>query len=192
VFRIYMFALPFLAFYAAAAFFPTGRAGRSGWTWLALPSALLVLVPGFLVSHYGKEQGNYFSPGEVSASKFVYGAAPRGSLIIGVTRDFPWAFTNYEFYDYMRFGLFEADDRQAILDDPIVLFRDIMIRYHHAYLIITRSQIADVEMTGAMPRGSISRLQEELQRSPEFTVIFQDTDAIVFTLSQPVDLQESL
>ena len=134
---------------------------------------------------FRKEQVNYFSHGEVAASRFVYGVAPRGSLIIGETSNFPWAFMNYEFYDYMRFGLFLPDDRKAILADPVGMFRDMMSGRHHAYLIITRSQIADVEMIGAMPQGSVARLVQILMSSPEFTVILHNPDAIVFTLAQP-------
>jgi O-antigen/teichoic acid export membrane protein/GT2 family glycosyltransferase len=192
VFRVYLFAVPFLAFYAAAAFFPTRRSGRSLLTRLALPAALLVLVPGFLFSYYGKEQGNYFNRDEVAASRFVYGLAPRGSLIIGETSDFPWAFMNYEFYDYMRFGLFEPDDRKAILDDPVGLFGDMMAGRHHAYLIITRSQIAVTEMIGAMPPGSIVPMQETLERSPRFKVIFRNDSAVVITYAQPTDEEDSV
>jgi hypothetical protein len=190
IFRIYLFALPFLAFYCAAAFFPNYIAGRSRWTRLTLPVVLLAFVPGFLFGYLGKEQANYFSHDEVAASRFVYGVAPRGSLIIGETSDFPWAFMNYEFYDYMRFGLFEPQDREAILADPVGMFGDMMSGRHHAYLIITRSQIADVEMIGAMPQGSMARLEQTLMSSAEFTVIFRTPDAIVFTLAQP-DLEHS-
>ncbi|MGV0716363.1 glycosyltransferase [Mycolicibacterium sp. XJ662] len=186
VFRIYLFSLPFLCFYAAAAFFPTKRAGQTFFTWIGLPAVLLLLIPGFLVSYYGKEQANYFSSGEAGASVFVYGIAPRGSLIIGATRDFPWAFMNYEFYTYERFGLLEPEDRQAILDDPVGGFDELMTPYHHAYLVLTRSQIADVEMIGAMPTGSIAALTETVIGSPRFTVIYRTDDAVVLTLSQPV------
>ena len=98
---------------------------------------------------------------------------------------FPWAFVNYEFYDYMRFGLFEPEDRQAILDDPVSMFGDMMAGRHHAYLIITRSQIADVVMIGALPPGSVERMSQQLADSPEFRVIFRNPDAVVFTYSLP-------
>jgi hypothetical protein len=190
IFRIYLFALPSLAFYCAAAFFPNYAAGRSWWTRVTPPVILLLFVPGFLFGYFGKEQVNYFSHDEVAASRFVYGVAPRGSLIIGETSDFPWAFMNYEFYDYMRFGLFDPEDRKAILADPVGMFADMMSGRHHAYLIITRSQIADLEMIGAMPQGSVARMEKTLMSSPEFAVIFRTPDAIVFIPAQP-ELQHS-
>jgi hypothetical protein len=186
VFRVYLFALPFVSFFAAAALFPHAGAGRSWRMRLVLPAALLVLIPGFLFSHFGKEQANYFSRGETDASLFLYGVAPRGSLIASVSRGLPWGFMNYEIYDYLRFGTLEAKDRQRVLTDPVGSLADMMVGHHHAYLIISRQQIAEVEMTGAMPNGSVARVEEALLRSPRFTVIFRNPDAVVLTLTQPV------
>ena len=187
IFRIYLFGLPFAAFYAAAAFFPRDTAGRSWWTRLALPLAVLLLVPGFAFSYYGKEEANYFSPDEVQAAKLVYGVAPQGSLIVGATSDFPWGFTNYEMYDYERFALEDARTREQVLNDPVGAFTDIMSleKHHHSYLVLTRAQRFDTEMTGIMPPGSLDRVEQALLRSPDFAVLYQSPDAIVITLVGP-------
>ncbi|MDT5075606.1 MAG: hypothetical protein QOJ80_243 [Mycobacterium sp.] len=197
IFRVYLFGLPFVAFYAAAAFFPREISRRSEGqpkrrrmalgARVALPVVLLLLVPGFAAGYYGKEQGNYFSPQEVSAAKFLYGIAPRGSLLIGTTSDFPWAFMNFESYDYLRFALLEPKDRQAILDDPAGMLSDIMAAgaHHHAYLLLSRAQEADVEMIGALPRGTLARIKQTLIDSPKFTVIYRNPSATVITLTQP-------
>jgi GT2 family glycosyltransferase len=187
IFRLYLFGLPFAAFYAGACFFPGQKSGRSRWTRLTLPTVVLLLIPGFAFSYYGKEQDNYFSPQQLEASRFVYGVAPRGSLLIAATSDFPWAFVDYEFYDYQRFALEDPQERQAVIHDPVRTFEKIMDphRHPHAYLLLTRSQIADVEMTGIMPVGSIVRIEQTLTRSPEFTVIYRNPDAMVITLTQP-------
>jgi hypothetical protein len=187
IFRLYLFGLPFAAFYAAACFFPSEQAGRSRWTGLVLPTVLLLLIPGFALSYYGKEQTNYFSPQELEASRFVYGIAPRGSLLVTATSDFPWAFVNYEFYDYQRFALEGLKERQAVLDDPVGTVEKIMDlqRHHHTYLLLTRSQAAENDMTGMMPPGSVARIEQTLTHSPEFTVIYRNPDAVVITLAQP-------
>ena len=187
IFRIYLFGLPFAVFYAAAAFFPRDTAGRSWWTRLALPLAVLLLVPGFVFSYYGKEEANYFGPDEVQASKLVYGVAPQGSLIVGATSDFPWGFTNYEMYDYERFALEDARTREQVLADPVAALTDMMSleRHHHSYLVLTRAQRFDVEMTGIMPPGSLDRVEQALLRSPDFAVLYRSPDAIVITLVGP-------
>jgi len=187
IFRVYLFGLPFAAFYAAAAFFPRATSGRSWSTRLALPVVTLILVPAFAFSYYGKEEANYFSRGEVRAAQFVYGVAPRGSLIASATSDFPWGFVNYEAYDYARFALEDRTYRQKVLDDPVGTFSDLMAveRHHHSYLILTRAQRFDVEMTGMMPPGSLSRIEQALVRSPDFAVLYRDPDAVVITMVRP-------
>lgn len=187
IFRLYLFGLPFAAFYAAACFFPSENSGRSLWTRLALPTVALLLIPGFAFSYYGKEQANYFSPRELEVSRLVYGIAPRGSLLISATSDFPWAFVNYEFYDYERFAEEKPTDREAVINNPVGTFEKIMDSrwHHHAYLLLTRSQTAQVEMTGEMPPGSIEHIEQTLSNSPKFIVIYHNTDGALITLALP-------
>ena len=187
IFRIYLFGLPFAAFYAAAAFFPRETAGRNWWTRLALPLVVLLLVPGFAFSYYGKEEANFFSPQEMQAAKLVYGIAPQGSLVISATSDFPWGFTNYEMYDYERFALEDPGTRHKVLADPVGAFTDMMSvqKHHHAYLVLTRAQRFDVEMTGLMPPGSLDDIAHALLSSPDFAILYQSPDAMVITLVGP-------
>ncbi|MFD4439521.1 glycosyltransferase [Nocardia sp. NPDC058519] len=192
VFRVYLFGLPFVAFYAAAAFFPRpavdaprARGRRLGR--LALPVVLLLLVTGFGFGYYGKEQTAYFAPEEYAAAQFVYGIAPRGSLVIGATSGFPWAFKNFEFYDHMWFATFDADDREAIVAEPVSQLGDMMSaqRHHHSYLILTRSQSAGMTLSGDLPGDALARIQQTLSESPRFTELYRNTHAVVFTLTQP-------
>lgn len=194
VFRVYLFGLPFVAFYAAAAFFPRAATdatprhshGRR-LARLALPATLLLLVTGFGFGYYGKEQTAYFAPAEYAAAQFVYGIAPRGSLVIGATSGFPWAFKNFEFYDHIWFSTFEPDDRQAVVAEPISQFSAMMSPrlHHHSYLILTASQSADMRLSGDLPGDALDRIQQTLSESPEFTVIFRNSHAVVITLTQP-------
>ena len=198
IFRVYMFGLPFVAFYAAAAFFPDqsrGRrpVGKGRWminiTAVVFPVVLLLLVPGFAAGYYGKEQANYVSPREVAAARFIAGIAPRGSLIIGTTQDLPIEFVNFEFYDYLRFATHEPQDRRAILDDPVEVFAEIMrpAAHHHSFLMISRIDAGIVETTGNLPPGSLANIVSKLSESPRFTVVYRNSDAVVITLAQPLE-----
>ena len=53
-------------------------------------------------------------------------------------------------------------------------------RYSDAYLIITRSQEAYVNAVGAMPDGSLERIENLLRQSPNFIVVYDSPDAVVF------------
>jgi hypothetical protein len=187
IFRIYLFGLPFAAFYAAAAFLPRETAGRNWWARVSLPLVMLLLVPGFAFSYYGKEEVNYFSPQELQAAELVYGIAPEGSQIVSATSDFPWGFTNYEMYDYERFALEDPRTRQQVLADPVGTLGDMMRlqSHHHSYLVLTRAQRFDVEMTGIMPPGSLDHIAQALLRSPDFVLLYQSPDAVVITRVGP-------
>lgn len=183
IFRVYLFGLPFVAFFAAAALYPRPSSGRSLRTTAGALTVVLLLLTGFVFGYYGKEQANYFSPREVAAAEYLYDVAPPGSLIIGATSNFPWAFQHYEVYDYMWFALLEPKDRQAVLDHPVAMFSDYLDpkRHPHAFVILTRSETADVEMTGELPKGALERVTADLTGSPRFRVIYRNSDALVIT-----------
>jgi GT2 family glycosyltransferase len=187
VFRIYLFSLPFVAIFAAHAIFPTVRAGRSRIAPLVAAAVSVVVLAGFLVSYYGKEQTNYFTPAEVAASRWLYSHAPPGSLIIGATSNLPWAFTHYEAYYYEWFALDDVGTRRAVLRDPVDQLGSIMVPGKHraAYLILTRSQAADVNNTGLLPLGSLTRIEHALIGSGRFDVAYKADDSVVLTLRSP-------
>ncbi len=200
VFRVYLFGLPFVAFYAAAALLPPLARPRHGgparpWrrhAWAAaLPVTLVLLVPGFAAGYYGKEQANYFTPDEVAAVQYLYGVAPRGSLLVSATSDYPWAFSHFEHYDYYRFALLEPEDRTAVVDDPIDRLAEIMTGGGHdrAFLVFTRSQSADVAMTGMLPVGALDAVEHAVATSPAYRLVYTNPDSRIYTLVAPEILE---
>jgi hypothetical protein len=199
IFRVYLFTLPFVAFSAASVLFSHHTSGQSRLARTALAVMLLALVPGFVAGYYGKEQANLFTRNEIDAARFVFGIAPRGSLVVGETSDFPWGFTNFEFFDYERIATLRPEARLAIIKDPVGRLHDMMETHNHAYMVITRSQILDTELVGAFPRraeqGScadytcrtqaVKRIELALTTSPYFRVIYRNPEAVVITLALP-------
>src|SRR5262249_48477309 len=54
--RIYLFALPFVVFFAAAFFYTTPTSGRSRRVTIAVIGVSLLLLGGFLFTRYGNER----------------------------------------------------------------------------------------------------------------------------------------
>jgi hypothetical protein len=193
LFRVYFFSLPFMAFFAAALLYPSlmrGTTWRTVVMTVLLSSALLV---GLGYSYYGKERMNYFSKKEVAAAEYLYNIAPRGSLLLDVDDDTPNVFQNYEWYDYDNLllqsttGLSIAHDQQlALLRDPAATVAQRMEakKYPRAYLIITKSQKADSDENGYLPAGSLSKIERVLKQSKAFKVVYSNSDATIFVLSQ--------
>jgi glycosyltransferase involved in cell wall biosynthesis len=186
IFRVFLFAVPFLAVAGGAAFFPHPRAGRPVRTGVALAATLLALVAGFSLSNYGSEQMNYFSPAEVAAADWLYQTAPAGAQVIAANSNFPWAFVHYNWYSY------------TFLDTPASLGRDVLrapvsamarlMEPHHSpasYLILTRGQAAEIYLTAEWPAGAFSRLTRALLASVRFRVVYHNPDAVIFQLAPP-------
>ena len=187
IFRVYLFGLPFVAFVAARAFLPAaGR--RRAWSppAVAFAAAATVLLAAFLFPYYGNERQFYFTPDEVAAATWVYTRAPPGSLLVEGTRNYPGQFRNYERFTYVPIAREPADSQRRLLAHPAAVLAEWMRYGPHAdaFLIITRAQKAEVDELGAMPRGSLDRIERALLGSRQFTAVVHNRDAVVFRLAE--------
>ncbi|HEY7029894.1 MAG TPA: hypothetical protein VH482_01140, partial [Thermomicrobiales bacterium] len=90
--RVYLFSLPFMAFFAAAIFYRTGQAGRSWLTTTAVVAVSVIAIGAFFVTRYGNERMDYFTPQERASVQYLYSVAPPGSLLLGGTVKAPWKY----------------------------------------------------------------------------------------------------
>jgi hypothetical protein len=186
LFRIYFFALPFMAFFAAALLYPSPTLGTSAWTVLLTVLLSVTLLVGFCFAYYGKERMFYFSQNEVDAAQYLYDTAPNNSLIADGTVNYPWGFKNYEDYTYLSLTEMSSAELASLLKDPPDVLTEWMNdrSYSAAYLIITRSQKANVEMLGLLPPGLLDRIEQALAHSPKFELIYTNVDAKIFKLAR--------
>jgi len=202
IFRVYMFALPGLAFFAAAALQPSPANGRTvSWARRSVTAALqrprtallniavLALLAGaFFPSYYGKDRVNYFPTGEIQLVDRLYAIAPPGSQIIAATPNFPDAYRDYNQYTLWWLSDDDQATNTALLADPAGYLTGqkqtgwITQQNPRAssYVIFTRAQEADVSMDGLLPPGSIQRIEASLAASPRFRVVLQNADGIVY------------
>lgn len=186
VFRIYFFALPFAAFFAAALLYPTPASGTS-WRTAAIAVALsAVLLASLDVAYYGKDRMYYFTQNEVAAARYLNEVAAPGALFIEGTWDWPAKYKNYEYYDYRSMNNLTEPERALLDQDPVDFLARLMQLSPHpeVYVIITRSQKAEVDMTGVMPAGSLARIEDALRQSELFSAVFTNADATIFTFGR--------
>ena len=156
IFRVYLFAVPFMAIAGAAAFFPHPRIGRSIRTTVVFMVTMLLLLAGFSLGNFGQEAVNYFTPREVAASDWLYRTAPPGAEIVGADSNFPWAFVHYTWYSYQFLDSVPASLNSAVLRTPARTAASLMRQGNPrtAYLILTRSQATEISMSGTWPASS--------------------------------------
>jgi len=186
IFRIYMFAVPFLAFLGAHALVERPESSSLRWR-PAIASVAVggVVLAAFLVAYYGKERQYYFTPSEVAAAKYLYTHAPERTLLVEGTRNAPGQFKNYERFEYVTLSREPSESSARVLARPAAVLSDWMSdpRYRQAYVFITRGQKAEVESLGVLPQGSLVRVERSLLDSPRFRVVYRNRDATIFSLA---------
>lgn len=200
VFRVFMFALPGLSFFAAAALFPRPRPASAdpaatGPPYRTRPqNALLslavlgLLSVSFVPSYTGKDRTAYFPPDEIRLVDALVAQAPAGSFIVGVDVNFPEAYRNYDRYQYEWLSDATGPQRSTLLAAPAAyLIADMswVAAPAHAYLVITRGQESDVAMQGVLPPGSVQRIEQSVEASPDFRRILQNGAGVVYEFVPP-------
>lgn len=182
--RVYLLSLPFMAFFAAAIFFPGERATQPWRSTVVLALVCLVATTSFFVTRYGNERMDYFTPAEVAAVEYVYDVAPPGSMLLGGTVKTPWKNQNYEKYRYRTLSddaeWGETNGGTPDLSPILALMKDS--KNPAAFLIFTRSQFANDELFGLLPYG-LTTIAGAVAESPEFRLIYANDDATIYVLA---------
>ncbi len=182
LFRVYLFALPFLAFLAAHVFTAgTGHRARSLAT-AGFGLAAIFIAGALIVAQYGKDRQNYYSEDEIAAASYVYENAPPGTLLVEGSRTYPGQFRNYERFEYVTLSREPPGSQARVVARPDAVLSEWATDPSRsaAYVIITASQKAEVEEQGTMPAHSLDRIEETLGSSPRFETVLENRDAVVF------------
>jgi hypothetical protein len=177
--RIYLFTLPFMVIGIAWLMFPTPRAGHRWITTLLIAIGSIVVIIIFLLCRYGNERMDFMTNEEVAAVEFVYATAPPGAHVFNLSWNMPWRFQNYEYYPLALTG-----------DSPLFGDMERIIQLMHdapddqAFLIVTRSQRAHLELLAGVSPAEWEQFEDKLLRSPHLETIYVNRDARVMTLSE--------
>jgi hypothetical protein len=125
----------------------------------------------------------------VEAAKYLYSHADPNSLLVEGSRNYPAMFSNYEYFTYVAIDREPADSIDRLLANPVDVLDEWLSntsRYKTSYLFITRSQKMDVDEVGGLPVGSLDKIQNLLEKSGKFEVVFSNQDAIIFKVRKSV------
>ncbi|GCE12661.1 hypothetical protein [Tengunoibacter tsumagoiensis] len=183
--RIYLFALPFMVFFAAAFFFPRLHPGSHP---RLLAAALLILhfglFFGFLFTRYGNERMDYVTYNELAGIRHLYQIAPERSFFLGAGDVTPWPFEGFE-----KYGYDSMDDDPAL--SGVVATRDVMrlelfLKAQHApnsYVVFTRGQEAQLELFYGLPSDALNQFATALVHSGDFTLIYHNSDVRIYSFA---------
>jgi O-antigen/teichoic acid export membrane protein len=186
VLRMFLFSLPFTAFFVAAMVTPLWSRRRSPAVAAGLAALWMVLAAGQLLVRYGNEQMDWFSRGDVAAVRALYRDASPQSTLVAWSTSLPWKYRDYAEHRYRVITSSGPWSQPAALAPgspaQLAALASLMRGERHgAYLILTRSQSAQVNLLGLSRRGSVERLWRALTVSPAFRVVYHNPDGIVVT-----------
>jgi hypothetical protein len=183
--RVYLFALAPMAFLAATAFLPRPESRLTVFNLAAIGVASAGLLAGFLYARFGNERMDYFTTAELQGMDQLYQLAPQGSTLLAFSPP-PWRYAHYTDYTYDGFpneaGILATSDVHAVVDG----MQKIRQQGHEAYLVISRSQKAELDLLTDLRAGSLDRMQVAITRSGAFDVRYQNADAAIYTLNAPM------
>jgi hypothetical protein len=184
-FRAYLYALPWLAFFAAAAcmWTPSGAAHATA-RFARLSLATFVLGGCLLFAYFAHELSNHVPRDEVQAETWYEQHAPANSTRLQLATNHPSRLTAR----YPSVGLNDA----ALLDrhgfaGHLLGSADVPRVQHVAdglkapvFLVLSRRQEDDARLNGLLPRGSLDGLLRALSRSDAFHLVYRRPTAWVF------------
>lgn len=184
LFRAYLFILPMAALFAAALWFPP-KVEPPGWMTTGTLTAALVSLSMFsLVAMHGNDIQQIFTGDELAAATYMYDTAEPGSGVIQLTNSYPTKFKNYDNLKELDVATFSQAARERFLNDPSYWFERWITeeKFNDGFVLITRTQRAEIARQGTLPAGSVDFILDELRSAPAFEVLFDRDDGILFLL----------
>ena len=184
--RVYLFSLPFVAFFVASLFYPS-LTSRSSWATTGLATLVSLCVLGsFLFARYGNEKVNQFTEQELQVVDRLYKVAPKGALLVAGSVNVPWRSQGYNDYRYLTLTKVAADEGQNLprLADLLTAMRRPPDGC--AFVILGRSQKTYTDLLGIWPPGTLSRLEQQIFNSPLFEQVYSSDDATIYRLDKSV------
>ncbi|MFC9352554.1 hypothetical protein [Arthrobacter sp. NPDC057013] len=175
--RLYLFSLPFAACLAVLTLMPDRRGGPGWRRALALLAMGSVLATATVVTRYGNDSMEKFTPDEVALVNQLYATAPQGSILIEAVRNSPWQFQKYADYDYR--ALLAAQPRPGAAPLSCESANRIA-QQSGAYLIVTTSQKRAADLLETTPPGDLDHFIATCGSSPGWTKMFENAGGVVF------------
>jgi hypothetical protein len=187
IFRAYLFALPAAAFLVAALLF--GQSSRPRLRALVVYPLLLAMIGSLSFAYYGKEAMNEFTPEEVAATRYAVAVAPPGSQFVSLGSGVPGLDIHYDqHYRTQQFNLQGAVAGGQQTRDLRTALLEVAESNSAAptFVILNRAALADNYLNGVLPAETIRRFREVLPRTPRFTLVYRNRDAVVYRYDPPL------
>ncbi len=178
--RAYLFALPWLAFAAALALSELTPSERPTGGWVAKAVLIVGLTVPFVLAQSGERGAGWFTSEEVSIATWLSDSAPAGTLLVEGSSNHPGVTTNVERFTTVPVAELVDADGSVSVDE--LRSRLATPGQAAAFVVLTRSQQQGETIAPRLPDGELERLEATLRAAPDFRIVGESRDAVVFTL----------
>lgn len=186
--QAYLFALPALCMLAAYLFFPATQPRRPSRLMVSAAAACAVVLTGsFFLARYANETFEQVPRGELAAMNYLYAHDSAGARVLWLS---PWpAGDRVPAMPWQYRGLGKIDYVPVLAPpDPRLtghLVSAIRLSGPGTYLVITRTQEAELQQSAGYPGGWGDKFREQMSATRGVTVAFANRDAAIYTLRWP-------
>jgi hypothetical protein len=174
ILRIYLFTVPFMAFFVASALRPF-RSRVGGAMVARIAVVLFALTVGCTWARYGNERADRISAAELAAVREVYEIVPPGSRLVSANYNSPVGYRQWEQFDYASVG------PDLVPAGLVGIRRDLTIGDPEAsYLLITNSMRATSEMFGGTAPGGWDEIVAQIRSAPFLELVLDRPGAVLF------------
>jgi hypothetical protein len=191
-FRIYLFALPWLALLGATAVVPRPAAmrlrNRVPWR---LAIASVAAGAALLPAYFGLDLMNRITPDDVKAATWFDRNTPDGSVLTYVVPNFPNRLTaqyGRHLVPASSFAPNLADEpafrehKLGRADTPNIAAFMSHLPSRNAYIVLSPSQADAGRLYGGLPAGSMQSLDRALAADPAFQLVYRHGRASIYKL----------
>jgi GT2 family glycosyltransferase len=185
--RAYLFALPWLAFFAAAACArPPVRSGVVRMRFASVAVATGAVGACLLFAYFGQELANHIGRDDVRADTWYEQHAPPGSIRVVLAPNAPERLT-------ARYPLTSLNTRPPLVQRPA--FRGHLLGVGDVarlkavvepltptptFVMLSQGQEDYGRLNGLLPKGSVGRLARELDATAAFRLVYRRPSAWIF------------
>jgi hypothetical protein len=193
--RVYLFSVPFMSFFAAAAFYPTPR--PASWRLdLLIVGVSLGLAAVMLFTRFGNEKADFVTPEELELVQFAAAVAEPGDTIGSANHSVPLGLFEWEEHRGVSLDEFWRNWR----DEPCIprrigtepcrdisrVIQELDDRTRDGasgYFVITRGQVAFSEVFWGMSEAEFNERWRELEARGD--LLFENRDGAVYRVFGP-------
>jgi hypothetical protein len=178
--RVFLFALPGVAFFVANLAFPSPTTGRRWPATAAIALAACLLLVAFQYTRYGNERLDYYTTGDVQAVHALYRVAPHGSVLFASSYNLPWRYRDYADYDYRTISDLPSWKRNPDRTAAVLAEIRATAGKRRAYVIITRSTRIASQLLEGTSAATLRQFVVRLSRAGSVRQVWHGRDGLIF------------